>query len=770
MDIKLSVCIIAKNEEKMIEDCIRSVANIATEIILIDTGSSDNTIRIAQNYNCKVFNYNWNNDFAQARNIGLSKAIYPFILSIDADERLSNPDEVVNVLKKSKDTTGGWLIEVISDATRPDGAVDTYKNKLLRLFRNHQKIRFSGIIHEQILNSIVNLGLQIENTDINIIHLGYAYSNDLMKAKQLRNVELLKIALLNEPENAYYYFNIAKTYIALNNNELAEYNIQRALEFSKTDAITRPQALNYGAVIAFHNNNIELAIQRAKESLNIVPVQVFASFILGEIYDALNQLDLAYNYYVDIKKAISNQNFINQIVGDYYLPLDILHFKIGKCLIAMKKYELAELEFDRGLNINPKQINCLVGKANILFSKKQYIQSKQLLEQALIMRPDQTEIQEFIYKVNSYLDMQQTISIPIININKSKSPKQDNLLSLCMIVKNEENMLPQCLDSVRNIVDEIIIVDTGSDDNTINIANQFGAKVIEYTWNDNFADARNESLKHASGKWILYLDADERLHNNSKEIIIDLLNNASNEIGAFICTIESNHINLTGNKEFHRGAYPRIFRNYGYPEINFVGRVHEQITPSIFKLNKQIAISEIIITHLGYNQSREAMEAKIKRNYAMLIQHVNDEPLNSYAWYQLGQTLAQMSLVKEAEDAIRFAISLGKMSNSIYASAAATLAQLTGNKKEFQEALHWAEQSLQKAPNQVYALNIKAYALLYLNKPKEAEMVFYEVLKRVKSKQGVPFSGFDVVIDESIILNGIQQAQEMQGNKAEHNY
>ncbi|MCH8018826.1 glycosyltransferase family 2 protein, partial [candidate division KSB1 bacterium] len=90
---------------------------------------------------------------------------------------------------------------------------------------------------------------------------------------------------------------------------------------------------------------------------------------------------------------------------------------------------------------------------------------------------------------------------------KSKKPS----LSLCMIVKNEEEYLQECLESIEDVVDEIIVVDTGSTDRTVEIARQFDAEVHHIPWNDDFAAARNESIKHASGDWILQLDADERL-------------------------------------------------------------------------------------------------------------------------------------------------------------------------------------------------------------------------------------------------------------------
>ena len=86
--------------------------------------------------------------------------------------------------------------------------------------------------------------------------------------------------------------------------------------------------------------------------------------------------------------------------------------------------------------------------------------------------------------------------------------KNIKLLSLCIITKNEESKLPVCLSTVKNIVDEIILVDTGSTDNTLQIANEAGAKIYKKKWKNNFSEIRNYALEKANGKWILFLDAD----------------------------------------------------------------------------------------------------------------------------------------------------------------------------------------------------------------------------------------------------------------------
>jgi len=328
-----------------------------------------------------------------------------------------------------------------------------------------------------------------------------------------------------------------------------------------------------------------------------------------------------------------------------------------------------------------------------------------------------------------------------------------------MIVKNEEMFLEGCLESVRDVVDEIVIVDTGSTDKTLEIAQKFNAKIYHFQWIDDFAAARNESLKHCTGRWILYLDADERLKIDNPKAFREFLEQLPDDIGGINCIIQSEHWKLDGDSEVHRGGYPRLFRNLGYPRIQFRGRVHEQISPSLLENNKSFINSDILIEHLGYNREREIMEEKIKRNYRLLLQHVKEEPTNGYAWYQLGQTLAQMRLIKEAEEAIRLAIQCGNLSKSVMASASATLAQLTGNQKKFEEALKWAEISLENAPDQIYSMHLKAYALLYLNRFEEAEQLFEKILIKQNQKRGMPMAGFDIEIPQEVILKGLEKAR-----------
>ena len=331
------------------------------------------------------------------------------------------------------------------------------------------------------------------------------------------------------------------------------------------------------------------------------------------------------------------------------------------------------------------------------------------------------------------------------------------LVTLAMIVRNEEGHQPRCLESVRGVVDQIVVVDTGSHDHTTAIAEQFGAEVYQFEWRDDFAAARNESLRYARGEWILYLDADEQLDADSTQNLRMLLERQPPEVGGLLCTIVNPHRVGNDSTETHRGAYPRLFRNYGYPRIAFRGRVHEQITPAIIECGGAIIHSPIVIHHGGYDIPSDQLEQKVRRNYRLLIRHVQEEPLNAYAWFQLAQTLARMRLFDEAERAFGFALQIG-LSTPLAASAASALAYLCGSQGRYREALEWAEESLRNIPNQTVALNYKAHALAALGRYDEAAHAFREVLTRID--QHTPLSvGFEIELDRAAIERRILELE-----------
>lgn len=376
--------------------------------------------------------------------------------------------------------------------------------------------------------------------------------------------------------------------------------------------------------------------------------------------------------------------------------------------------------------------------------------------------PPYEQVKELVNTVLSMFRTQQSESADTEKFAPAVVNPQP-LVSLCMIVKNEEKNLTGCLESVREFVDEIIIVDTGSEDRTVEIAAEYNARIFSHPWKNDFSAARNESIKHARGKWILYLDADERLLSPDAHALRTMLQELPDSVGGVLCIIESPHRLNNAEISLHRGHYPRIFRNLGYPKIHFRGKVHEQISPSIIDAGLSIVKSEILIHHSGYNCDPKQLRMKVERNYSLLFSHIQEHPTDAYAWFQLGQTLTWMHLPQEAEKALQFSLQLDPpLPDYLKAAAYASLAQLAGQKKRFRDAISYADLSLQYSPHQIYARQLKAYALLHLDQKEEARKLFSECLLMMQQRKRTEFSGFEIAVPKENILRGLQLCQQPQ--------
>src|SRR3954452_3510423 len=193
-------------------------------------------------------------------------------------------------------------------------------------------------------------------------------------------------------------------------------------------------------------------------------------------------------------------------------------------------------------------------------------------------------------------------------------PAENLKLSLCMIVKDEEEMLPRCLAAVRDAVDEIVIVDTGSTDRSVEIAQSFGAKVIHREWTGDFSEARNASFDAATGDWIVYLDADEVLVEEDAAKLRAVSGRVWRE--SFFL-VETNFTGDAGDGTATTHSALRIFRNR--PEYRFEGRIHEQIAHKLPAYNaERLEYTNIRIEHYGYLGAVRSSKEKSRRNIELL--------------------------------------------------------------------------------------------------------------------------------------------------------
>ena len=224
-------------------------------------------------------------------------------------------------------------------------------------------------------------------------------------------------------------------------------------------------------------------------------------------------------------------------------------------------------------------------------------------------------------------------------------------LALSMIVKNATADLPDCLGSVGGIADEIVIADTGSDDDSLEIARRAGAKTLSIPWENDYAKARNLSLAQVTSDWILMLDADERLDPNARERLPDLLANRS--VAGYQVTIR-NYVADASKKIWDRPSHPndgsyapsrpypayidhenvRLFRRD--PRIYFVGRVHETVGWRIKETGQKLGAANFCIHHFGMARGEDVLRRKILFYRDLGLQKIAESPLNAQAYFEVG--------------------------------------------------------------------------------------------------------------------------------------
>ncbi|MCR4289757.1 MAG: glycosyltransferase, partial [Candidatus Scalindua sp.] len=217
-----------------------------------------------------------------------------------------------------------------------------------------------------------------------------------------------------------------------------------------------------------------------------------------------------------------------------------------------------------------------------------------------------------------------------------KSEIKNPTISLCMIVKDEEENLDRCLTSARDIVDEIIIVDTGSTDRTVEIAKSYGAKVFNHPWEGSFSKARNYSLKYATCDWILYLDADEELNKEDAPRLKEIAKNSDVPIVSFI--IKNKY------KDSTQEGYARMVRFFK----NFSGIYYKGVVHNTIQYSGKCLYSSITIIHHGYNLSEEKMEEKFLRTSALLKKQIEADPHNPVPYMYIGVSYMDRRLYEHA--------------------------------------------------------------------------------------------------------------------------
>jgi len=238
--------------------------------------------------------------------------------------------------------------------------------------------------------------------------------------------------------------------------------------------------------------------------------------------------------------------------------------------------------------------------------------------------------------------------------------KREKRISLSMIVRNEEDNLPACLESVRDVFDEQIIVDTGSTDRTKEIALRYGARLFDFPWVDDFAAARNEALRHITGDWVFWMDADDRIDAANRQRLAALFADVRDENAAYVmqCLCVADGNGDVGTLVHH----VRLFQNRA--ELRWKYRIHEQVLPALRAIGGATRFTDITIQHTGY-VDQAILARKQERDERLLLQSQAEMPNDPFVLFNLSQVYLKQGKPQDALPLLRRSLKLSDPGDSI---------------------------------------------------------------------------------------------------------
>lgn len=211
-------------------------------------------------------------------------------------------------------------------------------------------------------------------------------------------------------------------------------------------------------------------------------------------------------------------------------------------------------------------------------------------------------------------------------------------LSLCMIVRDNAATIPRVLESIQPWVDEIVVVDTGSRDETPRICAEFGARVFSFNWCDDFSAARNESLAHARGEWVYYMDSDDLIDSDNGRRLREFaaVSHDQQVLGGII-DVAYPPLQATWDSADTISGLVRIFRNR--KDIRFEGAIHESVIPSIERCGGTVTQTGVTVVHALVDRSADSTRAKLQRDLRILNARLGENPNDGTSQFYLGMTL-----------------------------------------------------------------------------------------------------------------------------------
>lgn len=370
--VKISLNIIACNEAKYLEACLQSVQGVVDEIVLVDTGSTDATVQIAERFGAKVIRTEWHHDFSEARNLALQHSTGDWIFVLDADERLmpDSKNAILNAVRHPQ--FAAYHLEILNEIREGDYFV----HRLVRLFRRLPYLRWEGAIHEQIVPSIATQGGRLATISARILHLGYRPELMQQRDKIQRNLALIQRALEHNPDDLFQKFNLANTYFSAEDYAQAVSWAEQTCPYLRGDEDYAGQAWAIWIGSLLRMNQLEEALRVGADALARRIDHPMVHYTLATVYFHMGFYQKALEALEAVREAAVRMQVLTpdgeaiQVGSPYVGDIGVVGHKWlylrAKCLQALGRLDEAAASLERLLQMRPNDAMALLEYGQVL--------------------------------------------------------------------------------------------------------------------------------------------------------------------------------------------------------------------------------------------------------------------------------------------------------------------------------------------------------------------------------------------------------------------
>ncbi len=375
----ISLCMIVRDEERVLDACLASAVPYFDEVILVDTGSVDSTVEIARRHGdkVKIFHFPWINDFSAARNYSLEQATSTWAMWMDADDEL--PKECGRQLRPlialAEDRVAGFIMQV--HIPPKEGELGYTVVDHLKCFLRRQAHRFEGRIHEQILEPIYRAGGIVEKTNLYVVHSGYDYSDAGQAKKKQRDYTILELDMAERPDHPFPRFNYGMTLFHHQEYDRAIVRLNECLERSKPEESTVRKV--YAMLAGCHMAKRDLASARIAIDTGLIrcPLDKELLFRAGNLYRELGDLKAAEQFYL---RLFSSGESAGVDSLDITMTTYKAHHNLALIYADMERHAEAEREYRAALAVLPTFTPSIHGLGELYLRMRRFEDARAALE------------------------------------------------------------------------------------------------------------------------------------------------------------------------------------------------------------------------------------------------------------------------------------------------------------------------------------------------------------------------------------------------------